>query len=91
MRLRTPYKVKCEVCGETVSLDLQLECVGSYNRRMGPEMEFIAEYEDACPNCGSDILVRVAAWEYPEGHLRDHDVMTEGALPLKEPEFIMED
>ncbi len=86
-KLRSPYRVKCRTCGNVLSLDLDLECVSSYERKMGPEMEYAAFYDNGCPECRADIMVRIGAWEYPEGQLTDYSVTLEGACEMEEPVF----
>lgn len=37
MEIKLPYKVECLNCGAEVLADMELECVGSYERKMGLE------------------------------------------------------
>ncbi len=87
MEIKAPYRVKCENCGMIIPLDMDLECTYSYERRMGPEMEHAAFYDESCPECGAEIMVKIEAWEYPEGQVRDYYVETEGAREIEEPIF----
>lgn len=88
MKIKAPYKVKCENCGMRIPLYMDLECIGSYERRMGPEMEHVAFYDDRCPECGEEIMVKIEAWEYPEGQLNDCYVTMEGACEIEDPIFV---
>lgn len=90
MKIKKPYRVKCSRCGEINVLDLDLQCVSSYERNMGPELEHMAIFDDLCIKCSADIRVRVEAWEYPEGNLEDYSVVIEGAEEMEEPEFSIE-
>lgn len=78
VKIKKPYKVKCRSCGVQINIDLDLECVSTYERQMGMELEYEAICESECLNCGADILVRVQAWEYPVGVLNYQNVELEG-------------
>lgn len=87
MEIKLPYKVECLNCGAEVLADMELECVGSYERKMGLELEHLAAFDGVCPECGRDIYVQVEVWEYPEGNIEDYGVVTKGAKELEEPDF----
>ena len=88
MELKTPYKVKCLTCGTENILDMELECVGSYERNMGPELEYMAAFDGVCQGCGEDILAQIEVWEYPIGTVEDYITVTKGAEKTEEPTFI---
>lgn len=90
MIMKTPYKVKCLACGIVNPLGMELECVSSYRRKMGLELEYMAVGEILCPNCGASIIAQIDAWEYPEGTVEHYIVMTDGAEKIEEPVFIPE-
>lgn len=90
MVMKTPYKVKCSKCAAENLLDMELECVSSYERKMGLELEYAAAFDGVCAGCGEDITARIEAWEYPEGAIEDYVVEIEGAEQMEEPEFVME-
>lgn len=90
MRMKTPYKVKCAECGTVNLIDMDLECVSSYERKMGLELEHLAAYDGTCHECGKDFYVFVAAWEYPEGTIESYSVKMESAEKIEEPSFIEE-
>lgn len=79
LKIVKPHVVKCKSCATVMELDMELECISSYERQMGPESEYEAIYDDGCPNCDSDIYVRIQAWEYPTGTLEGFNIETEGA------------
>nr|WP_300822038.1 hypothetical protein [uncultured Schaedlerella sp.] len=90
MNIRTPYKVKCSECGAENQLNMELECVSSYERKKGLDLEYISTFEGACPKCGGDLAVQVRVWEYPEGFVESYTVIMEGAVKIEEPDFINE-
>lgn len=91
MRIKTPYRVKCNLCGFVIPLDMDLECVSSYERNMGPELEYAAIFESSCPQCGEDIMIKINTWEYPEGKLNHYSVIMEGTMEIEKLQFIMHD
>ena len=44
MNIRTPYKVKCSECGAENQLNMELECVSSYERKKGLDLEYISTF-----------------------------------------------
>lgn len=66
---------------------MKLVCVSSYDRKMGPELEYMSVIEAECSNCGKDIAVQIEAWEYPEGTIETYSVRTEGVMEIEEPVF----
>lgn len=42
VKIKKPYKVKCRSCGVQINIDLDLECVSTYERQMGMELEYEA-------------------------------------------------
>lgn len=88
MEMKTPYKVKCLRCGAENPVDMELECVSSYERKMGPELEYEAVFDGVCRECGEDIIVKIGLWEYPEGDIEDYTIEMQGAGKIEEPEFI---
>lgn len=90
MTMKTPYKVKCSACGAENLLNMELACVSSYERKMGPELEYMSVIEEECFNCGEDIAVQIEAWEYPEGTIETYSVRTEGAREIEQPVFLSE-
>lgn len=90
MEMKTPYKVKCLECEAVNLVDMELECVSSYERKMGSELEYEAIFDGVCQECGADILVRIGLWEYPEGDIEDYTIEMQGAEKIEEPEFISE-
>lgn len=88
MEMKTPYKVKCLKCGSENFIDMELECVSSYERRMGPELEYAAAFDGVCQVCGEDIIVRIGLWEYPEGAIEDYTTEIQGAEKIEDPQFV---
>lgn len=88
--MRTPYRVKCSICGAENMLDMEMECVSSYERKMGPELEYLATFDGICSECGEDITAQVEAWEYPEGFIETYEVTVEGAEKIEDPVFVNE-
>jgi hypothetical protein len=91
MKLIQPYNVKCEQCGTVIDLDIDMECMSSYERNMGPELEYLGTFDGTCPECGSDITVQIEAWEYPEGALEGYNVSKQGVDTIDSPQFNMMD
>ncbi len=81
--IEEPYKVKCETCGNEMELDLELECISTYERQMGMELEYEAVCEGECDECGDEFLVRIQAWEYPVGILNMQTEELEGVKALE--------
>ena len=71
MEIKLPYKVACLNCGAVVLTDMELECVGSYERKMGLDLEHLATFDGV----------------YPEGNIEYYGVVTKGAKELEEPKF----
>ena len=40
MKIKSPFVVTCKKCGKDIPVELWIECVGSYERKMGPELEY---------------------------------------------------
>ena len=87
MKIKSPFVVTCKKCGKDIPVELGIECVGSYERKMGPELEYQGVYEGKCVHCDSEIDVEIEAWEYPEGTVETYNVKLIGALKVEEPEF----
>jgi hypothetical protein len=87
MEIKLPYRVECLNCGAKVLIDMELECVGSYERKMGLELEHLAAFDGVCPECERDIFIQVEVWEYPEGNIEDYGVVTKGAKEVEKLEL----
>ncbi|GIQ57646.1 hypothetical protein Flavo103_07820 [Flavobacterium collinsii] len=64
-------KFKCNSCGRIHKYDesefnLDFDCVGGSERKMGIEYQYQAEEHFKC-SCGNEIEVKFEVWEYPQG------------------------
>ncbi|MCT4629602.1 PIN-like domain-containing protein [Winogradskyella sp.] len=74
---------KCSNCEEIhryheSSINLDFDCVGGSERKMGAENQYLAEEYFKC-DCGNDINVKFEVWEYPEGIHNYDSVKIDGA------------
>ncbi|WP_343487373.1 PIN domain-containing protein [Allomuricauda sp. d1] len=88
-------KFKCNNCSKIQSFDksdfdLNFEFVGSSDRSMGAENQYVAEEELNCGNCSNPILVKFGVWEYPVGAHNYDDVEIEGAELLDSFHFTID-
>ena len=87
MRLMKPILVKCKCCKANLNITVDLECVSSYERSMGEEVEYDGVLYDNCPNCGNKIKVNLYVWEYPAGAINYQEEECEGVDIIHEPEY----
>lgn len=78
---KTTVTVKCDQCGQVVTLDLETEEVGRESRQMGAEVQSDTTGEADCA-CGNAIEYTESEWEYPEGvpNHREGPTVTGGTL-----------
>lgn len=67
MKLWKALTAKCQNCGTIINTALNYECVSTYERAMGTELDYEGVYEGACPGCSKDIFIKTEAYEYPKG------------------------
>lgn len=70
---------KCEKCGRISNfarenLFIEFESVGSYERNMGAEIEYVANLHVPCKYCDNEFEITYDAWEYPIGALNYTDI-----------------
>lgn len=87
-------KFKCDECGiihkyQELDFDLDFDCVGSSERNMGSENQYIAEESFKC-ECGNEIEVKFEVWEYPVGIHNYDSVEIEGAELLESFKFTVD-
>lgn len=61
---------KCMKCGAKHFLkpdDFYFEAESGSERGMGPETQYIAEFDEPCHQCGNEINLKFEVWEYPVG------------------------
>lgn len=91
MIIEKPLIIKCDNCDEIIEVDIDMECVGEYERQMGAEYEYEGIIEDDCPKCGNLLYVKISAWEYPVGALNYEDIKVEGAEIMRKPSLSLYD
>lgn len=60
----------CNKCGAKHFLhprDFYFEAQSGSERGMGQETQYVAEFQDPCHNCNSEINIQFEVWEYPVG------------------------
>lgn len=87
MKLLHPIKVRCNNCNEILNINVDMECVSSYERSMGTEYEFEGALNDECPNCGNGISISLSVWEYPIGTVNYQEEECDGALIVSGPDY----
>lgn len=87
MKMIAPILVECNNCSELIEIYLEMECVGSYDRQMGEEVEYEGTIEECCTKCDKEIEVNVSVWEYPVGVVNYSDTKVVGAGLIKEPVY----
>lgn len=81
----------CDACKDEISIPLKdidwwWDSDGSSERSMGPETEWVCEYECECPACLSDGLrFKFRIWEYPVGAFNYQTIELEGGVLLNNP------
>jgi hypothetical protein len=65
-------KLECEQCNNKYDYDIELthgntEQVASYDRKMGPEIQYESDIFVNCKNCNDLIETKLDIWEYPIG------------------------
>ena len=90
MNIKNPFIIKCNNCGKTTNLKLVIECVSSYSRKLGDELEYSGTYDGYCPHCNSEITITIDAWEYPYGHINQFLISVKGASCLDNLKFSFE-
>jgi DNA-directed RNA polymerase subunit RPC12/RpoP len=81
MQLNKDVFVKCEECEHEFSFwgsELDFEVVSSSERGMGEEVEYGAEGNYECSECGNEITISVSYWEYPAGAYNHHEESISG-------------
>jgi hypothetical protein len=76
-------RFKCNKCRRIhkyhkLNLNLDFECVDSFERSMGPENHYVAEEYFEC-KCGNEIHVTFEVWEYPVGAHNYDSIEIDGA------------
>lgn len=87
MKLLHPIIVKCQRCKTLLNIEIDLECVSSYERSMGEEYEYEGVMFDNCPNCGKQINLNLYVWEYPVGVVNYQEEECDGAAIISGPEY----
>lgn len=87
MKLIKPVVIRCSTCGEVIEVDMDMECVGQYERGMGAEFEHEGIVDDICPNCGNHLSIRLSVWEYPVGVVNHLENEISGGDILQEPHY----
>lgn len=87
MKIEKQPVIKCNNCGKTHTIDMDMECVSQNNRQMGTEYEYESVFNDGCPKCGNSLYVKLSVWEYPVGSYNTHELEVENAKVIEEPEF----
>lgn len=79
--------IKCNTCGHEYSIIPEMEYIDAADRNMGTEYELESIWEINCKKCGTDLYMRLEAWEYPEGVLNDTKYDGENITILKKPKL----
>lgn len=85
--------VVCDFCKEEIAIPLNdiewwWECEGSSERSMGPETEWISQYECECPICPKENLkFTFHIWEYPVGAFNYQSIEIEGGRLINNPDI----
>lgn len=88
LKVNGKWKVQCANCKKEYELLPELECIDTFERNMGTEYEMESVQDFSCENCGSDLYLRIEAWEYPEGCLNSVKYEKENVEILKEADIV---
>lgn len=64
------------------SRDFDLEAVGGSDRGMGEEIQYAADVDIECDECGQEIHLHFDVWEYPVGAINYSDHSETGAIDV---------
>ena len=70
MKITHPPVLKCKTCfaiNKPTIEDFENPETQSYDRNMGPEIEFLWTLDFECEKCKSELTVQISGWEYPIG------------------------
>lgn len=73
------YKIKCPHCNNNNNINLNdyIQDETSYEREMGPEIEYTIECEEFnCKKCDKKFKIEGSIWEYPAGAFNCDDIKT---------------
>lgn len=88
MHVVRPAVVECRNCLHLIEIsDMDLESVASYERNMGPEIEYEGGRNIYCEKCGAEINILVSVWEYPEGAVNYVSIESDDVLVVEDPVF----
>lgn len=77
----------CDFSGIVSVDDFEMECVGTDERQMGPELCYELVHELNCFGCNSELLLKFYVYEYPTGTLNYIDNQSSGVATSGVPEF----
>lgn len=69
IKFRVDRVFRCPFCKKDIKVNLisgDTECIGTDERQMGTEREYVVDVIDQCPHCKKEYHVTGQIWEYPE-------------------------